>query len=210
MVCTDFISTMVQRALSKSRGRVCENSCVPTYQVQTARESYPCVVERGVLARIADHVPRRAGKIFIATTADVWQLYGESVSAGLAGCDFHVLFFPGGESTKRFEHVEELAEEMVAAGADRSSVMIALGGGIANDMGGFLASIFMRGIPVIQIPTTLLAQVDAAIGGKAGVDMRPGKDVVGAVHPADPERVDPQGVRAPAGVGQLAGLVAGV
>ncbi len=128
-----------------------------------------------MLARIAQYVPARAGKIFIATTSDVWSLFGYSIAAGLAGRDYRTLFFPGGESTKRFEHVEALAEQMVAVGGDRTSIVLALGGGIANDMGGFLASIFMRGVPVIQIPTTLLAQVDAAIGEKPELTSATGK-----------------------------------
>src|SRR5205085_7185842 len=75
-----------------------------------------------------------------------------------------------------------LAEEMVQRGADRSSMVIAYGGGIVTDMGGFLAAIFMRGIPVLQIPTTLLAQVDAAIGGKTGVNLKDGKNLIGSFH----------------------------
>lgn len=153
------------------------------------------MVERGVLADIAKYVPSRAGKVFIATTSDVWGLYGERAVQGLAGRDVHPLFFPGGESTKRFENVEALAEEMVAKGADRSSIVVALGGGIVNDMGGFLASIFMRGVPVIQIPTTLLAQVDAAIGGKTGVNLESGKNLIGAFHQPLAVLVDPDVLR---------------
>lgn len=168
---------------------------MPTYQVQTGRQSYPCVVERGVLARAAAYLPARAGKVFIATTSDVWNLYGETLRTGLKDIDCKPLFFPGGEATKRFEHVESLAEQMVEAGADRSSIVIAFGGGIANDMGGFLASIFMRGVPVIQIPTTLLAQVDAAIGGKTGVNLRSGKNLIGAFHQPLAVLVDPDVLR---------------
>lgn len=153
------------------------------------------MVERGVLARVAEFIPPRAGKLFVATVHDVWDLYGEALSTGLAGRSFHPLFFPGGESAKRFAHVEELAEQMVQAGADRSSIVIALGGGIATDMGAFLASIFMRGIPVIQIPTTLLAQVDAAIGGKAGVNLRAGKNLIGTFHQPLAVLVDPDVLR---------------
>ena len=105
------------------------------------------------------------------------------------------MFFPGGESTKRFEHVEDMAERMVNLSADRSSVVIALGGGIVGDMGGFLAAIFMRGIPVIQIPTTLLAQVDAAIGGKTGVNLRSGKNLLGAFHQPLAVLIDPEVLR---------------
>jgi 3-dehydroquinate synthase len=148
-----------------------------------------------VLARIADFIPARAGKVFVATTRDVWELYGDALTTGLASRSFQPLFFPGGESTKRFEHVEALAEEMVHAGADRSSIVIAFGGGIATDMGAFLASIFMRGVPVIQIPTTLLAQVDAAIGGKAGVNLRAGKNLIGTFHQPLAVLVDPEVLR---------------
>jgi 3-dehydroquinate synthase len=148
-----------------------------------------------VLARAGEFIPSRAGKIFIATTPDVWELYGDALNAGLAGREAHPLFFPGGESTKRFEPVESLAEQMVHAGADRSSLVIAFGGGIATDMGAFLASIFMRGIPVIQIPTTLLAQVDAAIGGKAGVNLRAGKNLIGTFHQPLAVLIDPDVLR---------------
>jgi 3-dehydroquinate synthase len=163
--------------------------------VTTRTVSYPCVVERGVLSRLAEHVPPRAGKVFVATTSDVWDLYGSVLRKALDGRAFQPLFFPGGESTKRFEHVEALAEQMVQAGADRTSIVIAFGGGIANDMGGFLASIFMRGIPVIQVPTTLLAQVDAAIGGKTGVNLRTGKNLIGAFHQPLAVLVDPEVLR---------------
>jgi 3-dehydroquinate synthase len=95
---------------------------------------------------------------------------------------FEVLYFPGGEPRKRLSQVEALAEQMIEAGGDRSSIVIAFGGGIATDVAGFLAAIFMRGIPVIQVPTTLLAQVDAAIGGKTGVNLVSGKNLLGSFH----------------------------
>ena len=78
--------------------------------------------------------------------------------------------------------VEEMAEQMVGHGADRSSLVVAFGGGIVNDLGGFLAAIFMRGVPVIQVPTTLLAQVDASVGGKTGANLVSGKNLVGCFH----------------------------
>ena len=90
------------------------------------------------------------------------------------------LYLPGGETHKRLGPLEAMAEDMVGRGADRSSLVIAFGGGIVNDMAGFLAAIFMRGIPVLQVPPTLLAQVDAAIGGKTGVNIPEGKNLVGA------------------------------
>jgi 3-dehydroquinate synthase len=149
------------------------------------------VVERGILAGVGKYIPDRAGKVFIATTQDVWSLHGAALEHGLGGRPVNVLFFPGGESNKRFEHVEALAEQMVRGGGDRSSLVLAFGGGIVNDMGGFLASIFMRGVPVIQIPTTLLAQVDAAIGGKTGVNLVSGKNLIGAFHQPLAVLIDP-------------------
>src|SRR5260370_41838500 len=104
---------------------------------------------------------------------------------------YDVLHLPGGEDQKRLAHVEQLAEQMVQRGADRSSMVIAHGGGIVNDMGGFLAAIFMRGIPVLQIPTTLLAQVDAAIGGKTPVNLASGKNPDGSFHQPPALRIDP-------------------
>jgi 3-dehydroquinate synthase len=158
-------------------------------------QCYDCVVERGILSRAGAYLPDRAGKAFVITTSDVWQRYGERLSAGLGGQVFEVLFFPGGESRKRFEQVERLADQMVEAGADRSSVVIAFGGGIVNDLGGFLAAIFMRGIPVLQVPTTLLAQVDAAIGGKTGANLRSGKNLIGAFHQPLAVLIDPEVLR---------------
>jgi 3-dehydroquinate synthase len=164
---------------------------MPSFAVRTPQRDYNAIVERGILARVAQYIPRGAGKLFVVTTADVWQHHGEELKAGLAGTPHDVLRLPGGEERKRLEHVEALAEQMMRAGADRSSIVLAFGGGIVNDMGGFLAAIFMRGIPVIQIPTTLLAQVDASIGGKTGVNLVEGKNLIGSFHQPLAVLIDP-------------------
>ena len=108
---------------------------------------------------------------------------------GSRGCE--VLFFAGGEDNKRLSYIEQLAEEMMERGADRSSIVLAVGGGIVTDMAGFLAAIFMRGVPVIQVPTTLLAQVDAAVGGKTGVNLLSGKNLIGSFHQPLAVLIDP-------------------
>ncbi|HLW75521.1 MAG TPA: iron-containing alcohol dehydrogenase, partial [Bryobacteraceae bacterium] len=144
---------------------------MPSFRVSTPQHAYDAIVERGSIARAAEFVPHGAGMVFIVTTADVWQLHGAALDRALGDRRREVLFFPGGEPKKCLSEVEAMAEKMVAAGGDRSSIVIAFGGGIVNDTGGFLAAIFMRGVPVIQIPTTLLAQVDAAVGGKTGVNL---------------------------------------
>lgn len=164
---------------------------MPTFEVNTGHTAYPVVVQRGILSKVSQSIPAKAGKVFVATTRDVWDHQGKAIEQGLKGREFHTLYFPGGEDHKRFTSVEALAEQMVQLGADRSSLIIAFGGGIANDMGGFLAAIFMRGIPVIQIPTTLLSQVDAAVGGKTGVNLVGGKNLIGCFHQPLAVLIDP-------------------
>ena len=164
---------------------------MPSFEVRTARERYDCVVERGILERAAEFIPAITGKVFVVTAADVWRRQGEALERGLARRPHETLFLPGGEEQKRLAPLEAMAEEMVRRGGDRSSVVIAFGGGIVNDMAGFLAAIFMRGIPVLQVPTTLLAQVDAAIGGKTGVNLVAGKNLIGSFHQPLAVLIDP-------------------
>ena len=162
-----------------------------SFRVETPRERYSAIVERGLIGRAAPYIPAKSGKVFVVSTEDVWRHQGEQLVRGLAGMPHHVLFLPGGEDQKRLGPVEALAERMVQQGGDRSSVVIAFGGGIVNDMAGFLAAIFMRGIPVLQIPTTLLAQVDAAVGGKTGVNLVSGKNLIGSFHQPLAVLIDP-------------------
>jgi 3-dehydroquinate synthase len=98
---------------------------------------------------------------------------------------------PDGEPAKRLTTLEKLAEKMVKVGADRGVVLVALGGGVVGDVTGFLASIYMRGVDVIQVPTTVLAQVDAAIGGKTGVNLKSGKNLLGTFHQPRTVLIDP-------------------
>ena len=168
---------------------------MPGFRLETPQRAYDAIVERGSLTRVAEFLPERAGKIFVVTTTDVWELYGAKLERTLAGRTHQVLFFPGGEPRKKMAEVETLAEQMMAGGGDRSSVVVAFGGGIVTDVAGFLAAVFMRGIPVIQIPTTLLAQVDAAVGGKTGVNLVSGKNLVGSFHQPLVVLIDPDVLR---------------
>ena len=163
---------------------------MPTYRVEIPPHSYPAVVERGVVGRAAEYLPPKA-KIFLVTTKDVWRHQGCKLEQALAGRSYELLHLPGGEENKRLAPLEALAEQMVERGGDRSSLVIAFGGGIVNDMAGFLAAIFMRGVSVIQIPTTLLAQVDAAVGGKTGVNLVSGKNLIGSFHQPSAVLIDP-------------------
>jgi 3-dehydroquinate synthase len=168
---------------------------MPSFRVETPQHAYDAIVERGSLKRIAEYLPALAGKLFVVTTEDVWSLHGVHVEQALAGRSHQVLFFPGGEPRKKIAEVEALAEQMVGGGGDRSSVVVAFGGGIVTDVAGFLAAVFMRGIPVIQVPTTLLAQVDAAVGGKTGVNLVSGKNLVGSFHQPHVVLIDPDVLR---------------
>jgi 3-dehydroquinate synthase len=167
---------------------------MPTFRVETPQRNYDAIVQRGCLRDFAAFIPQSSqmrGKLFVITTADVWELHGHALKPALAGRESHVLFFPGGEPRKRLAEVEALAGQMLDAGGDRSSAIIAFGGGIVGDLAGFLAAIFMRGIPVVQIPTTLLAQVDAAVGGKTGVNLVGGKNLLGSFHQPLAVLIDP-------------------
>jgi 3-dehydroquinate synthase len=162
-----------------------------SYRIRTPTNTYDAVIERGILRQAAEFLPARGGTIFVVTTEDVWRLHGGQLMAAFDNRPVKVLFFPGGEPRKRLAEVESLAEQMMVEGADRTSVVVAFGGGIVTDLGGFLAAIFMRGIPVLQIPTTLLAQVDAAIGGKTGANLKSGKNLIGAFHQPLAVLIDP-------------------
>src|SRR5665213_3877536 len=168
---------------------------MPGFRVEAPQRVYEAIVERGSLARIAEFLPARAGKLFVVTTADVWSFHGAQVEHALAGHAHQGLLFPGGEPRKKMAEVEALAEQMIAGGGDRSSVVVAFGGGIVTDVAGFLAAVFMRGIPVIQVPTTLLAQVDAAVGGKTGVNLVSGKNLLGSFHQPLAVLIDPEVLR---------------
>ncbi len=122
---------------------------------------------------------------FLITSPKIWKLWSKQVRASFPeAASPTVLFHPAGEKHKRFSAVESLAEELAAHGADRDALLIAFGGGVIGDITGFLAAIYMRGIPYIQIPTTLLAQVDSSVGGKTGVNLAAGKNLVGSFnHP---------------------------
>lgn len=159
-----------------------------TFRVETPQRVYDTIVARGCLGRIS--IPGN-GKVFVVSEQAVWKLHAKAIQSSLSGRDVHILMFPGGEPKKRLSEVEALAEKMIAAGGDRSSLIIAFGGGIVGDLAGFLAAIFMRGIPVIQIPTTLLAQVDAAVGGKTGVNLVSGKNLLGSFHQPLAVWIDP-------------------
>jgi 3-dehydroquinate synthase len=158
---------------------------VQTIRVDTPSAKYDVMAGSGLLASLAERIERVHGRlprrVFVLTSAPIWALWGETFQASFAEAPI-ALFLPPGEEHKTLKSVERLLRQMAEAGGDRGSLLIAFGGGIVGDVGGFLAAIFMRGIPYIQVPTTFLAQVDSSVGGKTGVNLPEGKNLVGSFY----------------------------
>ena len=156
-----------------------------TIRVETTSAKYDVVAGSELIGSLARCVERVCGRlprrVFVLTSAPVWGLWGQAVQQSFREAPV-VLFLKPGEEHKTLKSVEGLLREMTRAGGDRGSLLIAFGGGIVGDVGGFVASIFMRGIPYVQVPTTFLAQVDSSVGGKTGVNLPEGKNLVGSFH----------------------------
>ena len=153
------------------------------------------MIGSGLLARASETVGNliRSKRAFVVTAPPIRRHWANVLLKSLAagGIETTLLEMPNGERAKRLATLEKLAEQLVQHGADRGATLIALGGGVVGDVTGFLASIYMRGVDVIQIPTTVLAQVDAAIGGKTGVNLVSGKNLLGTFHQPRAVLVDP-------------------
>jgi 3-dehydroquinate synthase len=158
--------------------------------------SYDATIEAGLLQRagaaLAAQFPEKP-RTFVITTATIQKHWGTVLSESLtaAGFSFEVLEMPDGEKHKNLATLEELASRLIHRGADRASLLVALGGGVVGDVTGFLASVYMRGVRLVQVPTTLLAQVDASIGGKTGVNMSAGKNLLGTFYQPAAVLTDP-------------------
>lgn len=163
---------------------------------QPSSPDYDVVVEPGALGRLATHVQEAARGHRYAIIADdvVAQVHGETARRALEGAGLRTdLFtFPAGEEHKTRTTWAALTDAMLESGIGRDGVVIGLGGGVACDMAGFVAATYMRGVPVVQVPTSLLAMVDASVGGKTGVDTPHGKNLVGAFHQPRRVVIDPE------------------
>jgi len=155
-------------------------------RVELGPRSYDILIGPGLIADAGRHLRAFAGRAgaFVVTDDPVATLHLPILAAALerAGIAYHAVVLPAGEQTKDFAHVAKLAEELLTRGVERSSLLIALGGGVIGDITGFAASILLRGIDFVQIPTTLLAQVDSSVGGKTGINTPQGKNLVGSFH----------------------------
>lgn len=147
----------------------------------------------GLLATLGDHVSAAAPnhRYVLITDDTVGALYAARATASFASRAIDVLTIPPGEALKTRDTWSMLTDRMLAAGVGRDTTVVALGGGVVGDLAGFVAATYMRGLPIVQVPTTLLAMIDASIGGKTGVDTPAGKNLVGAFHPPAAVFIDP-------------------
>lgn len=155
--------------------------------VPAESRSYPVLIGRGMLGRVGAELKQRlgtAGQVALITDQNVARLHGAAVRASLEAQGLSVvsIVIPPGEDTKSMPTLLGVLEQMIHGGLGRRDAVVALGGGVIGDLSGMAAALFMRGIPVVQVPTSLLAQVDASVGGKVAVDLPGAKNMVGAFH----------------------------
>jgi len=153
-------------------------------KVNTPSGNYPIHIAPGRLDKLAESVPSDATALVVLTNPTIDGLYGERVRAALASCNLpmETVSLPDGESYKTLDTLNQVFDVMLGRQYDRRAVIVALGGGVIGDMAGFAAAVYMRGIRFIQVPTTLLAQVDSSVGGKTAVNHPLGKNMLGAFH----------------------------
>ena len=163
--------------------------------VDLGPNSYPIHIENGILAKTGELVSEvfSGKKIMIVSDDNVFPLYGEIITKALSdsGFECHSFVLPHGEPTKSFQSLPKIYEALINAKLTRSDLLIALGGGVIGDLAGFAASSYLRGIKFVQIPTSLLAQVDSSVGGKVAVDLPQGKNLVGAFYHPKAVIIDP-------------------
>jgi 3-dehydroquinate synthase len=169
---------------------------VKSVEVKAGTQPYQVEIDEGLLRRVGERIrelfPDRS-RFYVITVPPVKKHWGSALADSLnaASLPHQFIEMPDGERYKNLNTIEDLAEKLVRRGADRKSVFIAFGGGVAGDVTGFLASLYMRGVEFVQIPTTLLAQVDASFGCKTGVDLKAGKNLLGTFYHPRAVLVDP-------------------
>jgi 3-dehydroquinate synthase len=164
-------------------------------EVRAATGKYSVVCGHGAMAKAQKEIGRlgKFSGVHIVSSPLVWHVLEKKIRHGIpARLAPHVHLFDDAESEKNLQSVEGLAQSLVSAGADRHALVVAIGGGVVGDVGGFVAASYLRGVSLVQVPTTLVAQVDSALGGKTGVNLPEGKNLVGAFYAprlvlADPE-----------------------
>ncbi len=150
--------------------------------VNLGKNSYDIIVENEILAKAGEHIHCAGGKIFVVSDTNVAPLYANTLidSLNKAGYECELYLIKAGELSKNIQSICPMYEAMLSFGLTRKDLVIALGGGVVGDLTGFVASTYLRGVDFVQIPTSLLAQVDSSVGGKVAVDLAQGKNLVGS------------------------------
>src|SRR5215469_16586925 len=161
--------------------------------VRSASGNYEVWCGRGALGEFprATHRIGAGGAVFVISSPRVWRHWRSRVERLLGGARRASILMDDGETAKNLHTFEKACRDLVRAGADRRAVLVAVGGGVVGDVAGFAAATYLRGVRLVHIPTTVVAQVDSAIGGKTGVDLPEGKNLVGAFYPPDLVLADP-------------------
>lgn len=169
---------------------------MPTISINLKNANYDVIVEQGAFTQIAEHLKplKISGKVAIITDSNVGPLHLSALKEQLTSITKEVTSYeiPAGEASKSLSQIEATASQMTQQGHGRQSTIIALGGGVVGDFAGFLAAIFFRGVPFIQIPTTIVSQVDSSVGGKTGVNLPEGKNLIGSFHQPNLVIIDTQ------------------
>jgi 3-dehydroquinate synthase len=162
--------------------------------VRAANGKYAVLCGQGVLRELPRVVSRvrQGGAVFVVSSPRVWRHCGAAVTKLLAGERRATILIDDGERAKNLSTVERACRDLVRAGADRRALLVAVGGGVVGDVSGFVAATYARGVALIHVPTTVVAQVDSAIGGKTGVNLPEGKNLVGAFYPPKAVLADPE------------------
>ncbi len=165
-------------------------------KVDLGERSYPIIIKNGIISEIGESIPGLGlgGKAAVVTNPMVGGLYGDTVIKGLksAGIDPVLITVPDGEEYKTLKEASAIFDGLIEHRMERSSPIVALGGGVIGDMAGFVAATYLRGVPYIQVPTTLLAQVDSSVGGKTAVNHPKGKNLIGAFYQPKAVFIDPE------------------
>ena len=163
-------------------------------KVNLGKDSYSIVIENGIIGRAGDCIRNifSGKRVMIVSDDNIFPLYGKQLSDNISSFyECHHLVLPHGEATKSFDSLPKIYTALLDAGITRSDLIIALGGGVIGDLTGFAAASFLRGVKFVQIPTSLLAQVDSSVGGKVAVDLPQGKNLVGAFFQPKLVLIDP-------------------
>ena len=170
---------------------------MPTVRVDLDQRAYDVIVEAGCLKSAGERIAAldlKRTRVAVITDATVGGFYADQLLHSLTDAGFQPSLHqvPAGEASKSMAQAEGICREMTREGHDRQSMVVALGGGVVGDLAGFVAAIFFRGIPFVQVPTTIVSQVDSSVGGKTGVNILEGKNLVGAFHQPKLVLVDPE------------------